>query len=151
MKLKLILFFAMNILLGYSQEIRRISKAQEDIKDKNKTYLNAIASSGNSINKEIAFVKDTSQFLAELEEFLAKLDKELRNDNGSLNFIKEHKVMTYILYVSNTGYIDAFYYDFDDGKLKLPFMGVLNSFIANYQWKNSSRVKFVHGSVYTFK
>lgn len=152
MKQTILILFIFVVRSGFSQEIRRISKVQEEINEKNKTYFNAIASSKNTINKEIAYkAKDSTLFINELNEFLTKFEKELRSNDGSLNFIRDHKVMTYIIYVSNTGYIDAFYYDFDDGKLKLPFMGVLNSFIANYKWQNTSHFKFVHSSVYTFK
>jgi hypothetical protein len=59
--------------------------------------------------------------------------------------------MNYVLFIGNVGYIDAFYYDFEDGKLNLSFVGALNTFIANYKWQNVKKTRMVHRSSYTFK
>lgn len=138
--------------LAFSQEIRRISKASDDIDKKSKEYVNAIISSHNTLNSDIAYKeKDSLLFLKELNEFFIAFEKNLVEENNTIGFNGKNRKMNYVLFVGNAGYIDAFYYDFEDGKLKLSFVGNLNTFIANYKWQNVKKARMVHKSSYTFK
>ncbi|MDP3558308.1 MAG: hypothetical protein Q8T03_13125 [Bacteroidota bacterium] len=152
MKTILIFFFSILLNLVFSQEIRRISKATDDIQSKSKEYVNAIKSSNNLLNKEIAYEnKDSLIFLKELDAFFVAFEKNLITDNNYIGFNGKNRKMNYVLLVGNNGYIDAFYYDFEDGKLKLSFVGALNTFIANYKWENPKKARVIHKSSYTFK
>ena len=75
----------------------------------------------------------------------------LVEENHSIGFTGNNRKMNYVLFIGNAGYIDAFYYEFEDGKLKLSFVGALNTFIANYKWENSKKARMVHKSTYNFK
>jgi hypothetical protein len=146
------LVFLCSLTFGFSQEIRRISKATDDIQSKSKEYVNAIRSSANTVNTDVAYKnKDSLIFLKELDAFFVAFEKNLVDENHSISFKSDNHKMNYVLFVGNAGYIDAFYYDFDDGKLKLSFVGALNSFIANYKWENSKRARMVHHGSYNFK
>lgn len=136
-------------ILGFTQEIKRISKAGENIATKNMNYMRAIDSNLNTANETAYKGKDTLIFKKELSDFFEGLEVSLQSNDGSHNY--NQKSMDYIIFISNTGYIDAFYYEFEDGKLKIPFMGTLNSFIANYKWPTTSHQKFTHKGIYTFK
>lgn len=152
MKALFIFFFLFLVTLGFSQEIRRISKATEDIQSKSKQYVNAIKSSNNALNTEIAYKdKDSIIFKKELDAFFVAFEKNLIEENNSVGFTGKSRKMNYVLFVGNAGYIDAFYYDFEDGKLKLSFVGALNTFIANYKWENSKKARMLHQSSYNFK
>ncbi len=143
----LVFSFVMN-----AQEIKAIKKAQNDILEKNKTYNKAIKSSYlNSDQKIIYQNKDSLIFKKEVEDFFIAFEKSIREEEGSLNFISNFKEMTYVLYISNTGYTDAFYYDFGNEKVKMAFKNALNTFIANYKWQNTKREKIMHSGVYIFK
>jgi len=136
----------------FSQEIRRISKSVKEIQEKNYIYVNAIKSSGNTLNKEVAYnYNDSILFLKELDSFFVAFEKKLINEGHSINFAGNNRKMNYVLFIGNAGYIDAFYYDFEDGKLKLSFVGILSSFVANYKWENSQKARMVHKSSYDFK
>ena len=152
MRIHLILIFVCTLTLGFSQEIRRISKATEDIHSKSKEYVNAIKSSHNPLNTDIAYKdKDSLVFLKELNAFFVAFEKNLIEENHSVGFSGNNHKMNYVLFIGNAGYTDAFYYDFEDGKLKLSFVGALNTFIANYKWENSKRARMVHYGSYNFK
>ncbi|MCW3076260.1 MAG: hypothetical protein JWO32_869 [Bacteroidetes bacterium] len=147
-----VLIFLTFSVQGFTQEIKRISKSGEIISEKNKSYANAIGAGLNTANAETAYKgKDSLIFKKELSDFFDGLENALRSNDGSLNFISNHKTMNYVIFISNTGYIDAFYYEFEDGKLKIPFMGTLNSYIANYKWPTTSHQKFTHKGIHTFK
>ncbi|MBI2723130.1 MAG: hypothetical protein HYX39_13230 [Bacteroidetes bacterium] len=152
MKTFISFFFITLCVTGFTQEIKRISKARENISEKNKSYANAITAALNPSNSEIAYKgQDSLIFKKEMSDFFNGLENALRSNDGSLNFISNNKRMEYVVFISNTGYIDAFYYDFEDGKLKIPFMGALNSYIANYKWPSTSHQKFTHKGIHTFK
>lgn len=152
MKALIFLLFCSLTFTGFSQEIRRISKASEDIDKKSKEYVNAIKSSHNTLNTDIAYKeKDSLLFVKELNDFFIAFEKNLVEENNSIGFNGKNRKMNYVIFVGNAGYIDAFYYDFEDGKLKLSFVGALNTFIANYKWQNIKKARMVHKSSYTFK
>jgi hypothetical protein len=152
MKVAIILFFCFLSSLVFSQEIRRISKARDDIDKKSKEYVNAIKSSQNALNVDIAYKeKDSLLFLKELNDFFIAFEKNLVEGNNTIGFNGKSRKMNYVLFIGNVGYIDAFYYDFEDGKLNLSFVGALNTFIANYKWQNVKKTRMVHRSSYTFK
>ncbi|MBL7919412.1 MAG: hypothetical protein JNJ40_03800 [Bacteroidia bacterium] len=152
MKTFIFLLFCSLTFTGFSQEIRRISKASNDIDKKSKEYVNAIRSSNNTLNTDIAYKdKDSLLFVKELNDFFIAFEKNLVEENNSIGFNGKNRKMNYVIFVGNAGYIDAFYYDFEDGKLKLSFVGALNTFIANYKWQNIKKARMVHKGSYTFK
>ena len=152
MRVVSVFLFLVFYCVGFTQEIRRISKAKDDIEIKSKQYVNAIKSSHNALNTDIAYkAKDSVVFLKELDAFFISFEKNLVEDNKSIGFKGNNRKMNYVLFVGNAGYIDAFYYDFEDGKLKLSFVGALNSFIANYKWDNSKKARMMHQGTYNFK
>ena len=149
MKAVLFFVFLFAFNFGFSQEIRRISKATSDIQSKITQYVNAIKSSNNTLNTEIAYNgKDSVVFKKELDAFFVAFEKNLVEENHSIGFTGNNRKMNYVLFIGNAGYIDAFYYEFEDGKLKLSFVGALNTFIANYKWENSKKARMVHKSSY---
>ena len=152
MKTLIFSLFCSLTFTGFSQEIRRISKASNDIDKKSKEYVNAIISSHNTLNTDIAYKgKDSLLFVKELNDFFIAFEKNLVEENNSIGFNGKNRKMNYVIFVGNAGYIDAFYYDFEDGKLKLSFVGALNTFIANYKWQNIKKARMVHKGSYTFK
>lgn len=135
-----------------AQEIKPIGKAQNYINDNNKIYNKAIKSSNaNSDQKIIYQNKDSLLFKKELSDFFEAFEKSIREEEGSRNFISNFKQMEYIIYVSNTGYTDAFFYDFKNEKVKMAFKNALNTFIASYKWQNTKHEKITHGGTYIFK
>lgn len=137
---------------GLGQEIRRISKAGADIDALNAQYVNAIASSNNPKSKEIAYKnKDSLLFLKDLDAFFTAFEESLRTEPASSAFISSNKRLEYVLFVSNTGYTDAFYYDFENGKISLSFISALKTFVTNHKWENVKKAKFTHRGYYVFK
>jgi len=153
--MKVILFIAAFLCLttlGFGQEISRISKAGAAIQEKSKEYANAIASSNNPGSAEAVYKnKDSLLFLKDLEAFFKAFEVSIREEEGSRIFVSDNRRLEYVVLVSNTGYTDAFYYDFENKKISLSFISALNTFIANHKWENSKKAKFVHRGIYLFK
>lgn len=152
LNIKLVFFFLISTCTAFSQEIRRIGKSGEVILSQSAGYSNAIASSKNTASKEIAYKnKDSVLFLKDLKQFFEEFEKSLREEEGSAHFVSNTKKMNYVLFVSNTGYTDSFYYEFEDGKNSMSFVVAMRTFIANHKWENPQRAKMMHQGIYTFK
>lgn len=137
---------------GFSQEIKRMDKAKEAIGIYSGQYINAIASSKNALSADVAYKgKDSLMFLKDLKLFFESFEQSLRAEEGSSHFISNGKRLEYVLFVSNTGYTDYFYYGFEDGKSSASFVVALRTFITNYKWENPKRAKIMHRGTYLFK
>lgn len=151
-KIKLVPLLVLLVCSGFSQEIKRIAKSKEVIESQSAGYSNAIASSKNVASKEIAYKnKDSLIFLKDLKKFFDEFEKSLREEEGSSHFVSNNKKISYVLFVSNTGYTDSFYYEFEDGKNSMSFVVAMRTFMASHKWDNPQRAKMMHQGTYTFK
>ena len=150
--MKFTVIFLLVASFGFGQEIKRMDKAREAIDTHSGQYVNAIASSKNLQSADVAYMgKDSLLFLKDLRQFFDGFEQSLRTEEGSSHFIGNGKRLEYVLFVSNTGYTDYFYYSFEDGKSSASFVLALRTFITNYKWDNPKRAKFMHKGTYLFK
>ncbi len=151
-KTLIILICTCAVSLLKAQDVKRISKSAEAMDKLNHEYANAIKSSRSSALEQAAYAnKDSLIFLKDLAAFFEAFETSLRTEDAARGFISNNRRLEYVVYVSNTGYTDAFYYDFENGKMSLSFVSAAKTFIANHKWENSKKVKFVHRGIYTFK